>query len=242
MTEALKKDLRRNSKRETRNRITTGTVLEKYQILIDSFDKNNYIEYEKLHHKWGTPGRKRQVMLDVIVKQNIQGPVRELGEVRVNDLSEHQKILQILRYRWLNKSEHQKEKVNNNAELFWKGKAIKILRGDPRRKVEISKTWNVPKLTSFLKKLYEKQNGKCAISGMPLELQIGTGKPNPNKCSVDRIDSNRGYNHRNVWLVCWWVNQMKMDMSMETFKERVKILYDAQNKNNFVVNTQQSKI
>ena len=163
MPESLKKGLRRNSKREIRNRDTTGTVLEKYQILIDSFDKNNYIEYEKLHHKWGTPGRKRQVMLDVVVKENIQGPVRELAEVRVNDLSEHQKILQTLRYRWLNKPEHQKEKVNNDADLFWKGKAIKMLRGDNRRNIEISKTWDVPELTSFLKKLtlQNKVKNKC---------------------------------------------------------------------------------
>ena len=229
MSESLKKDLRRNSKREIRNRDTTGTVLEKYQMLIDSFDKKNYIEYEKLHHKWGTPGRKRHVMLDIVFKENIQGSIRELAEIRVNDLVEHQKILQILRYRWLNKSEHQKEKVNNDSELFWKGKAIKMLRGDSRRKISISKTWDELTLTSFLKNLYEKQNGKCAISGMPLELQIGTGKPNPNKCSIDRIDSNRGYNHRNIWLVCWWVNQMKMDTTMDTFKERVKILYEAQN-------------
>ena len=230
MSGVLKNKLYRNSKREMRNRDTAGTVLEKYNILVDSFDKTNYAEYEKLHRKWGTPGRKRQVMLDIAIKENIQGPVRELAELRVNDLSEHQKILQILRYRWLNIKEYEKEKVNNDAELFWKGKAIKMLRGDSRRKITVSKTWDVSELTSFLKKLYEKQNGKCAISGMPLELQIGTGKPNPNKCSVDRINSNRGYNHRNVWLVCWWVNQMKMDTTMNIFKERIKILYEAQNK------------
>jgi hypothetical protein len=230
MSGALKNRLYRNSKREMRNRDTAGTVLEKYNILVDSFDKTNYADYEKLHRKWGTPGRKRQVMLDVAIKENIQGPVRKLAELRVNDLSEHQKILQILRYRWLNKKEYEKEKVNNDTELFWKGKAIKMLRGDTRRKIAISKTWDVTTLTSFLKNLYEKQNGKCAISGMPLELQIGTKKPNPNKCSVDRINSNRGYNHRNVWLVCWWVNQMKMDMTMDVFKERINILYESQNK------------
>lgn len=230
LTEVLKKNLSRNTKRKIRSRDTTGTVLEKHKTLIDSFDKVTYIKYDQLHHKWGTPGRKRQVMLDIVLKENIQGPVKELAELRVNDLNVHQKILQILRYRWLNIKEHEKEKVNNDPDLFWKGKAINLLRQDDRRKIEVSKTWDVPELTSFLKNLYVKQNGKCAISGMPLELQIGTGKPNPNKCSVDRIDSNRGYNHRNVWLVCWWVNQMKMDMSMELFNERIKILYEARNK------------
>jgi hypothetical protein len=230
LTESLKKNLERKTTREIRNRAVVGTVLEKYKTLIDSFDKVNYTQYETLHHKWGTSGRKRQVMLDIVLKENIQGPIKELAELRVNNLSEHQKILQLLRYRWLNRKEYEKEKVNNDSELFWKGKAIKMLQPN-NRKIDVSKTWtNVEGLAFFLKKLYEKQNGKCAISGMPLELQFGVGKPNPNKCSVDRIDSNRGYNHRNVWLVCWWVNQMKMDMSMEMFKERINILYEAQNK------------
>ena len=230
LTEALKKNLGRTTTRKIKNRDVTGTVLEKHQTLIDSFNKDNYTQYEKLHHKWGSPGRKRQVMLDIIIKENIQGPVKELAELRVNDLNVHQKILQILRYRWLNKKEHDKEKVNNNSDLFWKNKATKMLQSN-NRKIEVSKTWqDIEVLTSFLKKLYAKQNGKCAISGMPLELQVGVGKPNPNKCSVDRIDSNRGYNHRNVWLVCWWVNQMKMDTPLDAFKERIKILYEAQNK------------
>jgi len=230
LTEGLKKNLERKTTREMRNRDVAGTVLEKHKTLIDSFDKVNYTQYEKLHHQWGTPGRKRQVMLDIVLKENIQGPIKELTELRVNDLFIHQKILQILRYRWLNIKEYEKEKVNNDPELFWKNKAIKMLQPN-NRKIDVSKTWkNVEDLTSFLKKLYKKQNGKCAISGMPLELQLGVGKPNPNKCSIDRIDSNRGYNHRNVWLVCWWVNQMKMDTPMDSFKERIKILHEAQNK------------
>lgn len=228
LTEGLKKNLERNTKRKMRERRVSGTVLEEYKTLIDSFDKVSYTQYEKLHHKWGTPGRKRQVMLDVVIKDNIQGPVKELTELRVKDLITHQKILQILRYQWLNIKEHQKEKVNNDPDLFWKDKATKMLQTN-NRNIEVSKTWkSAEELSSFFKKLYEKQNGKCAISGMPLELQLGVGKPNPNKCSVDRIDSNRGYNHRNIWLVCWWVNQMKMDTPMDSFKERIKILYEAQ--------------
>jgi len=233
MTEALKKDLRRNSKRETRTRDTSGTILEKYNVLVESFTKADYLRYEQLHHKWGTPGRKRQVMLDVVVKENIEGPVRHLTEVRVNDLAEHQKILQVLRYRWLNKEEHYKKQVNSDPEKFWEAKARSIVRNNKERKIHVSAKWtgeeNLPEVISFLKKLYEKQKGKCAISGVPLELQVGTGKPNPNKCSLDRINSDNGYTPQNVWLVAWWVNAMKSDMTMETFKERIKILYEAGN-------------
>lgn len=228
LSQSVKKSLQRNKKREVRPRVAQGTILEKYQSLVDSFTKEDYLAYEKLHHQWGTPGRKRQVMLDVAVKNNIQGPVRELTEIRVNDLLAHQKILQVLRYHWLNREEHYKDQVNNDPNRYWEVSARVLLRSKKERGIHISKTWegedNVEELTSFLKKLYNKQNGKCAITGIPLELQFGVGRPLPNKCSLDRIDSSRGYNHRNVWMVCWWVNQMKMDMTMAEFKERAKIL------------------
>ena len=81
LTESLKKNLERKTTREIRNRAVVGTVLEKYKTLIDSFDKVNYTQYETLHHKWGTSGRKRQVMLDIVLKENIQGPIKELAEL-----------------------------------------------------------------------------------------------------------------------------------------------------------------
>jgi hypothetical protein len=35
--------------------------------------------------------------------------------------------------------------------------------------------------------------------------------------SLDRIDSRKGYHAGNVHLVCWAVNLMKSDMSLEDF-------------------------
>lgn len=228
LPQSLKKTLQRNTKREVRSKSSEGTILEKYKPLIDSFTKKDYLAYEKLHHKWGTPGRKRQVMLDVAIKEDIQGPVRDLTEIRVNDLLEHQKLLQILRYQWLNKEEHYKDQVNNDPDRYWEVTARGLLRSTVSRGIHLSKTWEgedkLEELTSFLKKLYKKQNGKCAITGVSLQLQFGVGRPLPNKCSIDRINSNNGYTPQNVWLVAWWVNQMKMDMTMTEFRERVKIL------------------
>jgi hypothetical protein len=56
--------------------------------------------------------------------------------------------------------------------------------------------------------LYYKQNGKCAISGIEMTYIIGGGYKY-NNISIDRIDSNRGYDLDNIQLVCSQVNMMK---------------------------------
>lgn len=78
----------------------------------------------------------------------------------------------------------------------------------------------------FLDNLWDKQEGKCAITGEPLLLQLGKNKALPNKCSIDRINNSRGYNKDNVWFVAWWVNSMKSDMPLEVFAERIRKLAD----------------
>ena len=68
----------------------------------------------------------------------------------------------------------------------------------------------------YLKYLIEKQNWKCAISGIKM-----THYRNNKRCytnlSVDRIDSNKGYTKDNIQIVCWIVNMMKSDMNMKYF-------------------------
>jgi hypothetical protein len=63
----------------------------------------------------------------------------------------------------------------------------------------------------FLKKLYHKQNGLCAISGIPMTTFVGHGRQIYN-ISIDRIDSNLGYTKDNVQLVCAHINMMKADL------------------------------
>jgi hypothetical protein len=170
-------------------------------------------------------------------KKNIlTGPMRELAEIRNRDLKEHQKIVACLRHIWTNQKEHFKELQKNDADRFWKTMATGVVAGANRRtNVELSTTWSgsngKKELVKFLRTLFAKQNGKCAITGIELELETGTGTPNPNRCSLDRIDSSRGYNYRNVWLVCGWVNIMKHTMDMDEFKAKIAILhsvFDAQ--------------
>lgn len=57
-----------------------------------------------------------------------------------------------------------------------------------------------------LQEQYEKQAGKCALTGIP--IRIGSGKTG-REASVDRIDSSKGYIKDNIQWVHKDVNRMK---------------------------------
>lgn len=66
----------------------------------------------------------------------------------------------------------------------------------------------------YLMRLYDDQNGKCAISGVEMTYKAGSGRVNTN-ISIDRIDSSKGYLRGNVQFVCDVVNRMKQDMDQK---------------------------
>lgn len=65
-------------------------------------------------------------------------------------------------------------------------------------------------------RLWKRQGGKCALTGRTLRCDL-LGTDAPEMPSLDRIDSRKGYHAGNVHLVCWAVNLMKSDMSLEDF-------------------------
>ena len=79
---------------------------------------------------------------------------------------------------------------------------------------------------SFLMELFEKQDGKCALTGIPMltnshrDDRPDNVRCNPNKMSIDRIDSKLGYTTDNVQLLTWITNSEKMDMTNEQFIQR----------------------
>nr|QBK93134.1 MAG: Stc1 domain protein [Pithovirus LCPAC403] len=79
-----------------------------------------------------------------------------------------------------------------------------------------------------LYKMFEKQGGRCALSGRKLTtytasvLRPGEKRSvlletNHYNISLDRIDSTEGYNNDNVQIVCSIINAMKMDMPQPLF-------------------------
>jgi len=65
----------------------------------------------------------------------------------------------------------------------------------------------------YLKSIWEKQEGRCAYTKLPLTAdanQLTT-------MSLDRIDSNVGYVESNVQLVCVVINKMKSNFTEDQF-------------------------
>lgn len=67
-----------------------------------------------------------------------------------------------------------------------------------------------------LELLWHSQGGKCALTGWDMTMELGRGTV-PTNCSLDRIDSSRGYEVGNVQLVCRAANVAKSDLSLNDF-------------------------
>lgn len=70
----------------------------------------------------------------------------------------------------------------------------------------------------YLKNLWEKQNGTCAISGVKMELPatLAENRSSPFCASLDRIDSSIGYMQGNVHFVTQFCNIGKKDFKLDT--------------------------
>lgn len=79
-----------------------------------------------------------------------------------------------------------------------------------------------------LEVLWQKQNGKCALTGWDLTMELGKGNVNTN-CSLDRIDSSQGYFDGNVQLVCRIANVAKNSFTSDEFIKMCKSVANKQN-------------
>lgn len=64
--------------------------------------------------------------------------------------------------------------------------------------------------------IWDKQNGKCAVSGVDMTVDNYSGRISTN-VSIDRIDPTQGYIRSNIQLVCSTVNMMKGSLNMDEF-------------------------
>jgi hypothetical protein len=71
----------------------------------------------------------------------------------------------------------------------------------------------------YLVNLWEKQNGKCAISNVQMTHQRTKRIQNQTNASLDRIDSSKGYIPGNVQWLCWTVNRMKGEHNLEELRD-----------------------
>ncbi len=75
----------------------------------------------------------------------------------------------------------------------------------------------------YLSSLYESQNHKCALSGISIEPDLKLTMQEQN-ISIDRIDSNMGYEVGNIQWVDKRINMMKGSLSNEEFIELCKLV------------------
>ena len=76
----------------------------------------------------------------------------------------------------------------------------------------------------YISEIFDKQDGKCALSG--LDLDFGISDKVIQTASLDRIDSSKGYITGNVQWVHKNVNWMKQDFSDEEFVAMCKKIVD----------------
>lgn len=75
----------------------------------------------------------------------------------------------------------------------------------------------------FILDLWNKQNGLCAISKIPMTYEMDAGRVYTN-ISIDQIEQGKGYTEDNVQLICMAVNQLKSDWDMNTVKYICKMV------------------
>jgi hypothetical protein len=67
---------------------------------------------------------------------------------------------------------------------------------------------------AMIHKLCKRQEGQCALSGHPFDIDDARWRP-----SLDRIDASKGYTTGNIQLVAWIVNRSKSRFSDAVFRE-----------------------
>lgn len=104
---------------------------------------------------------------------------------------------------------------SKNKNLSIKSYMVDILRSS-KRTAKIRGITEYSITIQDLLLLYDKQNGLCAITSVPMTNISGQGKILTN-CSIDRIDSSKGYTLDNVQLTCLSINMMKLNATSEEF-------------------------
>ena len=104
-------------------------------------------------------------------------------------------------------TESQYKEISGN----WKRYLSRLLYVDGRKRSDLTQ--------QDLLDLVEKQNYKCAISGIPLTCQLEKGKKFIFNASVDRVQAGGPYTIGNIQLVCKCLNSWRSDIPLEDFIE-----------------------
>ena len=101
----------------------------------------------------------------------------------------------------------------------WIKHCIKIRSNKHKEKTDVDEF--------FLRDLWNSQDGICPYTGIKMDLVQNSSKRKrgemlPNQCSLDRIDSSKGYIKGNVEFVCLSINLAKNGFSKQQMLDFIK--------------------
>ena len=103
------------------------------------------------------------------------------------------------------------------------------LRGRSNRIVAMARNRKLSNFdidADFICSIFNQQNGKCAYTGINMTFDNDKSSGFSTLMSIDRVDSNLGYERSNVVLCCFSVNMMKSDLSLSDFKRLCSMVLD----------------
>lgn len=115
---------------------------------------------------------------------------------------------------YIKNSDHIKRRVSKYNESYfpkYHKDVISRLKNLCTKAKSRTKEFNIVDQDLF--DLWEKQNGQCAYTKLPLLAAANQF----NTLSLDRVDSSRGYVVGNIQLVCAAINKMKQEYTEEVF-------------------------
>ncbi len=115
-------------------------------------------------------------------------------------------------------TENQYKKINNN----WRRYLHRLLYSNGRKRDGLT--------VNTLLEILERQDYKCALSGVDLTCQLTKGKRHDTNVSVDRITPGGPYTVDNIQLVCRALNSWRADLSIPDFISWCKKVVDHQTK------------
>lgn len=113
------------------------------------------------------------------------------------------------------------EYLSNNLDAFLKNLVARHHQNLTQRTKTRGRKhlWSKTCVTyEFIRQLWDKQGALCAITGRPMSHSRMGGSQMAYNVSIDRIDSDKGYEDGNVQLVCNAVNNMKAKMDMPSLE------------------------
>lgn len=114
----------------------------------------------------------------------------------------------------------------------WRTRFSTAVSANGQEEIRVVKVKNVvgfadeQELAAYVLELYDEQKGRCAISGIELQHDVGA-RDRELVCSLDRKDSAGHYERGNLQIVCCFVNRWKSDSSDEEFRRLFQMVQSA---------------